>query len=384
MFLPLLVLRNALRHKLRTTLTIVGIVVAIAAFGMLRTIVDAWYAGANASSSARLVTRSAVSLVFPLPLNYAQKIRQIDGVAAVGWANWFGGIYVSERNFFAQFGVSPSYFDLYPEFVLSDDERRAFTGDRVGAVAGRKLADKYGWKVGDQIPLRGTIYPGTWTFNLRGIYEGAEEGTDTSTFFFHFDYLNETIKRRYPGRGDQAGVFVELLRNADDAAAVSQAIDATFRNSLAETLTETEKAFQLGFVSMSEAILLAIQAVSYVVIVIIMAVMANTMAMTARERYGEYATLKAIGFSNGFVATLIFAESLAIALAGGLLGIALTFPLAQAFAHTIGSILAGFKVSEQTVVMQMAAAVIVGVVAAAVPAWRAARVRIVEGLRAIG
>jgi putative ABC transport system permease protein len=384
MFLPLLVLRNALRHKLRTTLTIVGIVVAIAAFGMLRTIVDAWYAGANASSSARLVTRSAVSLVFPLPLNYAQKIRQIDGVAAVGWANWFGGIYVSERNFFAQFGVSPSYFDLYPEFVLSDDERRAFTGDRVGAVAGRKLADKYGWKVGDQIPLRGTIYPGTWTFNLRGIYEGAEEGTDTSTFFFHFDYLNETIKRRYPGRGDQAGVFVELLRNADDAAAVSQAIDATFRNSLAETLTETEKAFQLGFVSMSEAILLAIQAVSYVVIVIIMAVMANTMAMTARERYGEYATFKAIGFSNGFVATLIFAESMAIALAGGLLGIALTFPLAQAFAHTIGSILAGFKVSEQTVVMQMAAAVIVGVVAAAVPAWRAARVRIVEGLRAIG
>ena len=384
MFLPLLVLRNALRHKLRTTLTIVGIVVAIAAFGMLRTIVDAWYAGANASSSARLVTRSAVSLVFPLPLNYAQKIRQIDGVAAVGWANWFGGIYVSERNFFAQFAVGPSYFDLYPEFVLSDDERRAFTGDRVGAVAGRKLADKYGWKVGDQIPLRGTIYPGTWTFNLRGIYEGAEEGTDTSTFFFHFDYLNETIKRRYPGRGDQAGVFVELLRNADDAAAVSQAIDATFRNSLAETLTETEKAFQLGFVSMSEAILLAIQAVSYVVIVIIMAVMANTMAMTARERYGEYATFKAIGFSNGFVATLIFAESMAIALAGGLLGIALTFPLAQAFAHTIGSILAGFKVSEQTVVMQMAAAVIVGVVAAAVPAWRAARVRIVEGLRAIG
>ena len=384
MFVPLLVLRNAFRHKLRTTLTIVGIVVAIAAFGMLRTIVDAWYAGANASSSARLVTRSAVSLVFPLPLNYAQKIRQIDGVAAVGWANWFGGIYVSERNFFAQFAVSPSYFDLYPEFVLSDDERRAFTSDRVGAMAGRKLADKYGWKVGDQIPLRGTIYPGTWTFNLRGIYEGAEESTDTSTFFFHFDYLNETIKRRYPGRGDQAGVFVELLRNADDAAPVSQAIDATFRNSLAETLTETEKAFQLGFVSMSEAILLAIQAVSYVVIVIIMAVMANTMAMTARERYGEYATLKAIGFSNGFVATLIFAESMAIALAGGLLGIALTFPLAQAFAHTIGSILAGFKVSEQTVVMQFAAAVIVGVVAAAVPAWRAARVRIVEGLRAIG
>jgi putative ABC transport system permease protein len=384
MFFPLLVLRNAFRHKLRTTLTIVGIVVAIAAFGMLRTIVDAWYAGANASSSARLVTRSSVSLVFALPLNYAQKIRQVDGITGVGWANWFGGVYVNERNFFAQFAISESYLDLYPEFVLPDDQRRAFLADRVGAIAGRKLADKYGWKIGDQIPLRGTIYPGTWTFNLRGIYEGADEGTDTSTFFFHFDYLNESIKKQFPGRGDQTGVFIESLRNADDAAAVSSAIDATFRNSLAETLTETEKAFQLGFVAMSEAILLAIQAVSYVVIVIIMAVMANTMAMTARERYGEYATLKALGFSNGFVGMLIFAESLGIALLGGVLGVAATFPLADAFASTVGSILAGFKVSRDTVMLQLLAALVIGVVAAAIPAWRAARVRIVDGLRAIG
>lgn len=384
MFVPLLVLRNAFRHKLRTTLTIVGIIVAITAFGLLRTIVDAWYAGANASSSARLVTRSSVSLVFALPLNYAQKIRQVPGVTSVAWANWFGGVYVSERNFFAQFAISPSYLDMYPEFVLRDDERKAFLADRVGAVAGRKLADKYGWKVGDQIPLRGTIYPGTWTFTLRGIFEGADEGTDTSTFYFHFDYLNESVKRLFPRRGDQAGIFIEQLRDPEDAAAVSQAIDTTFRNSLAETLTETEKAFQLGFVAMSEAILLAIQAVSYVVIVIIMAVMANTMAMTARERYGEYATLKALGFGNGFVAMLIFAESLGIALLGGLLGIAFTFPMAEAFASTIGSILSGFRVSEETVSMQLAASAVIGVVAAAIPAWNAARVRIVDGLRAIG
>jgi putative ABC transport system permease protein len=384
MFVPLLVLRNAFRHKLRTTLTVVGIIVAIAAFGMLRTIIDAWYAGANASSSARLVTRSSVSLVFSLPLSYAQKIRQVDGIEAVGWANWFGGVYINERNFFAQFAISPSYLDLYPEFVLSDVERRAFVADRQGAIAGRKLADKYGWKVGDQIPLRGTIYPGTWTFNLRGIYDGAEEGTDTSTFFFHFDYLNETIKKQFPGRGDQAGVFIESLHNADDAAPVAAAIDATFKNSLAETLTETEKAFQLGFVAMSEAILLAIQAVSYVVIVIIMAVMANTMAMTARERYGEYATFKALGFGNGFVALLIFAESVGIAVLGGALGVLATFPLADAFASTIGSILAGFKVSHETVAMQLLAALTIGIVAAAIPAWRAARVRIVDGLRAIG
>jgi len=385
MFVPLLVLRNAFRHKLRTILTIVGIIVAITAFGLLRTIVDAWYAGANASSSARLVTRSSVSLVFALPLTYAAKIRQVPGVTSVGWANWFGGIYVNERNFFAQFAISgASYLDMFPEFLLSDAERKAFLADRVGAIAGRKLADKYGWKVGDQIALRGTIYPGTWTFTLRGIYEGGEEGTDTSTLYFHFDYLNETVKRMFPRRADQAGVFIETLRDPEEAAAVSQAIDATFKNSLAETLTETEKAFQLGFVAMSEAILLAIQAVSYVVIVIIMAVMANTMAMTARERYGEYATLKALGFGNGFVAMLIFAESLGIAVLGGLLGIAFTFPMADAFASTVGSILSGFRVSEETVAFQLASAVVIGVVAAAIPAWNAARVRIVDGLRAIG
>ena len=385
MFVPLLVLRNAFRHRLRTTLTIVGILVAITAFGLLRTIVDAWYAGAEASSSARLITRSSVSLVFSLPLNYAQKIRQVEGVSSVAWANWFGGVYVSERNFFAQFAISgASYLDMYPEFVLSDGERKAFLADRVGAVAGRKLADKYGWKVGDQIPLRGTIYPGTWTFTLRGIYDGAEAGTDTSTFFFHFDYLNESIKRLYPRRGDQTGVFVERLRDPEAAAAVSQAIDTTFRNSLAETLTETEKAFQLGFVAMSEAILLAIQAVSYVVIVIIMAVMANTMAMTARERYGEYATFKALGFSNGFVVMLIVAESLGIALFGGLLGVAFTFPMADVFASSVGSILTGFRVSETTIGLQVGAAFVIGLVAAAVPAWNAARIRIVDGLRAIG
>src|SRR4029079_6323917 len=183
MLLSRLVAKNAFRHKLRTALTVVGIIVAIAAFGLLRTIVDAWYAGANASSSARLVTRSSVSLVFSLPLTYAQKIRQVPGVTSVAWANWFGGVYVSERNFFAQFAMSgASYLDMYPEFLLSDAERKAFLADRVGAIAGRKLAEKYGWKVGDQIPIRGTIYPGTWTFTLRGIYDGERDGQHTSNF----------------------------------------------------------------------------------------------------------------------------------------------------------------------------------------------------------
>ena len=385
MLLPLLVTKNAFRHKLRTALTMVGIVVALTAFGLLRTIVDAWYAGANASSSARLVTRSSVSLVFSLPLPYAQKIRQIPGVQSVSWANWFGGVYISERNFFPQFAIdAPSYLDMYPEFILSPAERKAFLTDRKGAIVGRKTADQYGWKVGDPVPLRGTIFPGTWTFTLRGIYEGADKGTDQSTMFFHWDLLNETIKKQYPRRGDQIGIFVVRLHEPGEAAAVSQAIDAMFKNSLAETLTETEKAFQLSFVAMTEAILLAIQAVSFVVIVIIMAVMANTMAMTVRERGAEYATLKALGFSGGFVALLIFAESLGVALLGGLVAIMLTIPLANAFAEEMGTLFPIFFVSDATVLLQVGAALLVGVVAAAFPAWRTARVRIVDGLRAVG
>jgi len=383
MLLPRLIARNAFRHKLRTALTVVGIVVAITAFGLLRTIVDAWYAGANASSSARLVTRSAVSLVFSLPLTYAQKIRQVPGVRSVSWANWFGGVYVSERNFFPQFAIdAPTYLDMYPEFILSPAERKAFMTDRKGAVVGRKLAEQYGWSVGDVIPLRGTIYPGTWSFTLRGIYD-AEQGVDQSTFFFHWDYLNEAIKRIYPRRADQTGVFIVQLREPGEAAEVSAAIDATFKNSLAETRTETEKAFQLSFVAMTEAILLAIQAVSFVVIVIIMAVMANTMAMTARERGSEYATLKALGFSGGFVARLIMAESIGIALFGGAVAIALTLPLARAFAERMGTLFPIFFVSEETMLLQACAALCVGVVAALFPAWRTASVRIVDGLRAV-
>jgi len=383
MLLPRLIARNAFRHKLRTALTVVGIVVAITAFGLLRTIVDAWYAGANASSSARLVTRSAVSLVFSLPLTYAQKIRQVPGVRSVSWANWFGGVYVSERNFFPQFAIdAPTYLDMYPEFILSPAERKAFMTDRKGAVVGRKLAEQYGWSVGDVIPLRGTIYPGSWSFTLRGIYD-AEQGVDQSTFFFHWDYLNEAIKRIYPRRADQTGVFIVQLREPGEAAEVSAAIDATFKNSLAETRTETEKAFQLSFVAMTEAILLAIQAVSFVVIVIIMAVMANTMAMTARERGSEYATLKALGFSGGFVARLIMAESIGIALFGGAVAIALTLPLAGAFAERMGTLFPIFFVSEETMLLQACAALCVGVVAALFPAWRTASVRIVDGLRAV-
>ncbi len=382
MFLFRLLLKNAFRHKLRTLLTMVGLVVAVSAFGLLRTIVDAWYAGAEASSSTRLIVRNATSLTVPLPLAYAQRLRAVDGVTGLSWSNWFGGIYITERNFFPQFAVDPpSYLALYPEFLVSDGERVAWLRDRKGVLVGRNLADKFGWKVGDQIALRGTIYPGTWSFTLRGIYDGADAGVDQGQMLLHWAYINETVRQRAGRRADQVGVFIVGIRDPNNAAVISQRVDAQFKNSLAETLTETEKAFQLGFVAMSEAILVALQAVSFIIVIIIMAVMANTMTMTARERLAEYATLKALGFPPAFVVRLLFGESLLIALAGGLAGLLLTLPLASAFAGFAGTLFPVFRVSASTMALQLGAAALVGVVAAAWPAWKMSRIDIVAGLR---
>jgi putative ABC transport system permease protein len=380
-----LILRNALRHRLRTGLTVLGLVVAILSFGLLQTVVDAWYAGAEGAAPTRLVTRNAVSLVFPLPLSYRDKIRGVDGVRAVSYGNWFGGIYQDPKNFFPQFAIDgATYFDLYRDYRIPEEAFKAFLRDRKGAIVGRKLADTYGFEVGDTLPLRGTIYAGTWEFTVRAIYDGAEAKTDTSQLFFHWDYLNETVKQRSRGRADQVGIYFVDIVDADRAAEVSQAIDELFRNSIAETLTETERAFQIGFVKQTEAIVIAIRIVSYVVILIILAVMANTMAMTARERLGEYATLKALGFSPGYVARLIFGESLAIAAIGAALGMALTFPVADWFAARMGTLFPVFAVSGETLALQAACAAAVGVAAALVPGRRAATVRIVDGLRAIG
>lgn len=380
-----LIAKNALRHKLRTGLTVLGLVVATLAFGLLQTVVNAWYAGAAAASNTTLVTRNATSLVFSLPLSYAAKIRGIDGVASVGYANWFGGIYKDPKNFFPQFAISgQSYLDLYPDFVVPEPDRAAFLRDRKGCIVGRKLADQYGFKVGDVIPLRGTIFPGQWEFTVRAIYEGRQASTNTTQLFFHWDYLNETLRRTALRRANAVGVYVSRIERAEDAAAVSARIDATFKNSLAETLTETEKAFQLGFVSMSEAIVVAIRLVSFVVLLIIAAVMANTMAMSARERLAEYATLKALGFGPGFLATLIFGESILLAGAGAAIGVALLFPVSSAFAARMGTLFPVFEVAPGTLLAQAGAALAIGAVAAIAPTVSAVRVNIVEGLRSIG
>ena len=384
LFLKIL-FKNAFRHKLRTGLTILGIAIAILAFGMLRTMVSAWYAGVEASSAGRLVTRNSISLIFPLPLNYKDKLRQVSGVKLVSYGNWFGGIYIDEKNFFANFAVDPSsYLELYPEFILSPDEGAAFFRDRKGFIAGHKLAEKYGWKIGSTVTLKGTIYPGNWDFVLRGIYRGKDKTADETQFIFHWDYLNETMKKVSPRRADQVGFYMIGVTHPDVASDVAVAIDTLFKNSLAETLTETEKAFALTFISMTEAIVTVIRIVSLFVIFIIMAVVANTMIMTTRERIGEYAVLKALGFGGRHITAMIFGESLVISMLGCALGVAATFPAAKIFGESLSTFFPIFYVEPKTLLLDIAAATAIGLISAIIPARRAVMIRIADGLRRIG
>jgi putative ABC transport system permease protein len=385
MYILKLILRNSFRHRLRTFLTVLGITIAILAFGLLRTVISAWYAGVEASSASRLVSRNAISLIFPLPISYKEKIRQIEGVKMVSYGNWFGGVYIDEKNFFANYAVEgKTYLELYSEFILPPDQKAAFFRDRKACVVGRKLSAKYGWKPGDSITLKGTIFPGNWDFVLRGIYKGRDQAVDETAFFFHWDYLNETMKKTIPRRADQVGFYMIGVERPNLAAPVSAEIDKTFKNSLAETLTETEKAFQLSFVSMTEAIVIAIQLVSFVVIFIIMAVMANTMAMTARERIGEYAIFKTMGFGVWHITGMIFGESMCITMIGCAIGIILTFPAAKAFGAELSTFFPIFIVEDKTIGLDILASLVIAVVAAIFPAWRAVNIRIADGLRRIG
>jgi putative ABC transport system permease protein len=385
MLLIKILFRNAFRNRLRSSLTILGITVAILAFGLLRTVIGAWYAGVDAASTSRLVTRNAISIIFPLPIAYAEKIRQIEGVKRVSWGNWFGGVYIDEKNFFPNFCVEPeSYLAIYPEFILNPAEKKAFLADRKGFVAGRKLAARYRWKIGDTVTLKGVIFPGNWDFVLRGIYRGRDETIDETQFLFHWAYLNETMKRVSPQRADEVGFYMVAIQRPDLAADVALAIDRNFKNSLAETLTETEKAFNQGFIAMSGAIVTAIQMVSFVVILIIMAVVANTMAMTTRERIGDYAIMKTLGFGGGSIAIMIFGESLVVSLTGCLAGMLLTFPAAKAFGQTLATYFPIFIVADETLWLDLLAALLIAFCAAIIPARRAIRVGIAEGLRRIG
>ncbi len=382
-----LIFKNVMRHPLRTLLTFLGIAIVTFAFGFIRTAISAWYAGVEASAQNRMVTLNATSLMFPLPISYRDKIAQIPGVESVGIGNWFGAYYKDPKDFFANFAVDGKYLAMYSEFVLPPEQLAAYQQERNACIIGRKLATRFGWKLGDTVQLTGTIYYGQWDFVIRGIYDGANATTDETAFLFHWEYVNERLKQESPDLADYIGWFVVQIAKDTDPVAVGEAIDANFKNSPAETKTDTERAFNLSFISMAGTIMTAMEVISVVVVLIILLVLANTMAMTARERMSEYAVLKTLGFRPLHLVGLIGGESLLIALGGFAVGLGALFYIFKNFAVVITKLSNGFfgifNLTDNTIALTFASALLVGVVAAAFPTWRAVRMRIADGLHRI-
>jgi len=381
-----LIFKNALRHKLRTALTIVGMAIAVIAFGLLRTVVTAWYVGVEASAADRLVTRHSVSFILPLPYAYIDKVKQVPGVKNVSFFNWFGGIYIDKNQFFARFAADANtIFDVYPEWVVSKKEREDFQKERNACILGRDIAKTYNLKIGDVMTLEGDIFPGRWDFVIRGIYQPKNKTTDATAMIFQWEYLNERMIEESPERANEIGWLVVKIDDPNQAAAVSNKIDALFKNSPAETKTETERAFQQGFIAASSAIIEGMNAISFIIVGIIMLVLGNTMIMAARERTREYAVFKTLGFSGAHLVGLIMGESLFISALGGGLGLLLTFPIVSFFESVIPK---GwfpiFQVEPVTIILAISAVVIIGVAAAIFPIQRALSTKIVDGLRFVG
>lgn len=377
-FLPL-ILRNLLRKKIRTTLTILSIAVALFLYGLLATIDASFNQGIITAGANRLVTRNRVSLIMPLPYSYKERILQVDGVTDVTFANWFGGVYQEEKNFFPQYAIeSESYPRMYSEFVIPKDQYDAFMRDKEGCVVGRHTATKHGFKIGDRIPIRGTIFPGTWEFNVRGIYDGKRPEDDTTQFWFHYSYFDE---RRDIGKG-LVGWYVVRVKNPDDSERVAKALDARFANSSFETVTEPEKVFMAGFLRQLGNIQLIILSVGAVVLFTLLLVTGNTMAIAVRERTGELGVLKTLGFSDTTVLFLVLAESITVSLIGGVAGLLLAKAVTLRGDPT-GGFLPIFYLSTERILAGLALAGIVGILSGMIPSILAMKLRIVDAIRKV-
>jgi putative ABC transport system permease protein len=319
-----------------------------------------------------------------MPLAYGEKIRQIKGVKYATHNNWFGGVYQDEKNFFPQFVIDPeNQRQVMTEMRVPDDQWKKFLGDRQGAIAGRNLANRFHWKVGDRIPLQNALYGSTktWEFNLDGIYTNDKEGGDESQFWLQWDYFYENAPDAL-NRG-QAGWWVLKLDSPDDAVRVGKAIDEGFANSSYETKTETESAFQAGFAKQLGNIQLLITTIGSVVFFTLLLVTGNTMAISIRERTGELAVLKAIGFSDRFVLFFVLAESLVIALFGGLIGLGLAFLAIPVVAVKLNGLLPPLLLSAAALGTGVVLAVAVGLASGFLPGISAMRMRVVDALRRV-
>jgi putative ABC transport system permease protein len=382
-----LIFKSAFRTRLRTSLTSVGVAIAIIAFLVLRTIIAMWHAGVENSSSDRMFARNKISIIFELPLGYVDKVKNIVGdKGAVSYENWFGAVYPKDEHaFFANLAADDEAMKMYPEIVIPPDQWQAYVQDRQGAIVGTRLAAKYGWKLGDRITLRGTIYPGDWDYNVRAIYTSTSRAVDESSLWFHWKYFNEKLPE---ARKDHVGLIMVKVNDGSQSAAVGQLIDKEFANSPAETRTESEKQFQLEFLSMAGMLLTAIEYISYVVLLILMLVLANTMAMATRERTTEYAVMRAIGFQSRHIVGMVLGEGFIIALCGALLGLVLVPPSVESLARVLessgmGGWAGNMALQPKDAALAVAASLALGMIASALPARRAGRLKIVDALRKV-
>jgi putative ABC transport system permease protein len=369
-----LVWANLMRKKVRTTLTVGSFAVALFLFGLLAAVRIAFSVRTGVEGANRLDVINRVSLIQPLPLSYRDRIARIQGVSAVTYASWFGGVYQDERNFFPQFAVDKdTWLDIYSEYTVPPDQRAAFMRDRQACMVGRSLAKRFGFKVGGRIPLRGTVWAGTWEFNVVGIYDGERPDVDTSGMFFRYDYLEE--QRRF-AKGT-VGWYVVKLGNPDDAVRVAKTIDETFANSPNETLTQTEQAFAASFAKQMGNIEFLVLTIGSVVFFTLLLITGNTMAIAVRERTGELAVLKTMGYSDVAVLGLTMAEAILIAAQGGLIGLALAALVVPGVARAL-PMLAGLRLPPLWLGLGFLLALVVGALAGLLPAIGAMRLRVAD------
>ncbi len=374
-----LVLANLGRHKIRTVLTIASVTLALFLFASLRTVVTTLHANSQFGSARRLVSTNATGIVFVLPIAYANKIRALPGVESVSWANWFGARYGDSKQFFAQFAVdAESYLGMYPEIALPEDQKQAFLQERTAAIIGRRLVDRYGWKVGQNVTLQGTIFPGDWTFTIRGVYTPTDPAIGDDVLLFHHEYFDERL-----GHAGIAGWFIVQIRDPASAATIAKTIDDQFRNSSAATKTGTEQAFQAGFATMLGNVSLLMGTIGTAVVFAILLVTANAMMMSARERTGEVAVMKTIGFSDRTLFGLVISEAGLIAGAGAVLGLGAAKAFYRAINFNGFGFLPGFNITTGTLVMGLGIALLLMLASGLVPAARAARLPIVQALRRV-
>jgi len=374
-----LVLANLGRHKLRTVLTILSVALALFLFASLRSVTTTLAASAQFGGARRLVTLNATGLVFPLPLAYGNRIKTLPGVTGLSWANWFGGKYGDGKTFFANFAVDPeSYLAIYPEIVLPADQKQSFIQDRTGAIIGKRLLSRYGWKLGQNVTLQGTIFQGDWTFTIRGVYTPTDPAIGDDVLIFHHEYFDERI-----GRAGIAGWYIVEIADPSRAPAIAKSIDDMFRNSSSPTKTGTEREFQASFATMWGNVSFLMSTIGLAVVFAILLVTANAMMMSARERTGEIAVLKTIGFSDRLLFALVMVEAGAMALTGAALGLGGAKLLYPAINFNGAGFLPGFTVATSTLVIGALVAVGLMLASGLIPALRAARLPVVQALRQV-